>query len=177
MEIKASPGFFKSLKRLNSPLEKISEAWSWISYHFSRDFWKLLKIVLKGYPWDYSYLYALEKAKIEEMCKYHERYRCFEGCEYVIRDMKICIALIEIFNEKETDLFHYTGEPIKGTDNVEVDSSGLEYHCDVYVNTRNASRFLSEEQQKHWHPHAIYIEKARRLYHKIRVERDQEWWD
>ena len=152
-----------------------------MSFHFRRDFWKLLKTVLKGYPWDQSYLYAVEKAKIEEMCKYHERTHRFENCEYVIRDMKICIGLIEIFNEKETDLFHYTGEvkylPIEGTDDVEIDPRGLEYHCDVYVNTRNASRFLSEDQQKCWHPHALYVEKARRLYHKIRVECDYEWWD
>ena len=181
MKARTTESFFKSLKKIDSPVEMISEVRSWIKYHFNRDFFKRLKTVLRSYPWDEHYLYELEKAKIHEMCKYHEKRRTFVGSNYTIRDMKICIRLIDIFNHDGDDLYHYTGEikynPIEGTDNIELDPSDLVYHCDIYVNTKNADRFLSKEQQKYWHPHEIYLEKARRLYHKIRVERDFEWWD
>ena len=55
--------------------------------------------------------------------------------------------------------------------------------CDVKVNTRNADRFLpqglSEKAKQYWldHPDEIYKLKARYLYHKIRLERDETWWD
>lgn len=160
----------------------ISETRCWIKYHFSREFLKLLKTVLKGYPWDIRYLYELERAKIEEMYRYHEKHHKKEFYRYTVRDMRICMSLINIFSERR-ELFHFTGEsrfiPIEDTDCVEVNPGDLEYHCDVYVNTRNIDRFLNKDSQE-WclrHPHELYIIKARRLYHKIRVERDFEWWD
>lgn len=181
MKEKADNTIIKRNGVVRTLIEKIGEGREWMRYHFSKDFLGLLKTVLKSYPWDEHYLYELERAKILEMCRYQERRRTFVGSEYTIRDMKICMSLIDIFNSNDTDLFHYTGEvkyiPIEGTDEIEVDSRDLVYHCDVYVNSRNAGRFLSEGQQESRHPHELYIEKARSLYHKIRLERDFEWWD
>ena len=161
--------------------EKYLETRSWLRYHlFSRSFYPLLNTVLTGYPWDHVFLYDLERAKIGEMCKYHEGNRFVEKWVIIVRDMKICMNLIDIFSEKR-DLFHYTGDmqfkPTDIDDAVEVDTSGLKYHCDVYVNTRTVDRFLTKEQQKYYHPHELYIAKAKTLYHKIRLERDATWWD
>lgn len=182
MEKTSTPSFIERLRKRLSRPGKLSDAWYWMRYHFSGDFIKLLKTVLKGYPWDVHYLYDLEKAKIEEMSRYHEKYHTKYGYRHTIRDMKICMSLIEIFSEQR-ELFHYTGQtrevPIEGTDCVEIETGDLQYHCDVHVNTRNICRFLDGECLE-WglrHPHELYMIKARKLYFKIREERDPEWWD
>ena len=177
-----SQSFIERIKKNLSRPGKLSDAWYWMRYHFSRDFFRFLKTVLKSYPWDVHYLYDLEKAKIEEMSRYHEKNHRKDGYRYTIRDMRICMSLIEIFSEQR-ELFHFNGQPkyvpIEGTDCVEIDSGNLEYQCDVNVNTRNIDRFIGENQRE-WclrHPHELYMVKARKLYYKIREERDPEWWD
>ena len=109
---KTSPSLIERLRKRLARPGKLSGAWYWMRYHFSRDFFRLLKVVLKGY----------------------------------------C---------------------------VEIESGDLQYHCDVYVNTRNIGRFLDGKRLE-WclrHPHELYMIKARKLYFKIREERDPEWWD
>ena len=186
MKVEIAPSFLDSLKRIGAFGSKIRSICSWFHYHFKKDFFKLLGVVLKSYPWDYSFLYYMEKAKIEEMRKYHERNRLFVGVEHVIRDMKICENLIDIFTDKRP-LFHFNGDVnIVKSENGNYkfeESPNFGYVCDVKVNTRNADRFLpqglSEKAKQYWldHPDEIYKLKARYLYHKIRLERDETWWD
>ena len=165
MELQANKSFFKSLKRIRSLGEKFKKVRLWCIYHiFNKDFNKLHKALMKSYPWDWAFLYDLEKAKIEEMCKYHEKHQRFEGWEYVVRDMKLCMKLIDIFTGK-ISLFHYDGD--------------FKYNCDVYVNTKNIDRFCENENQKKYfleYPDNLYAKKAKNLYHKIRMERDEMWW-
>ena len=185
MEVITAPSFFKSLKDLGSWKNKYNEVRAWFRYHFKKDFIKLLGVVLKSYPWDAGYLYDIEKAKIEEMRKHHEKQQMFVGWEYVVRDMKICERLIDIFTEKEL-LFDYDGDftytKVDGGYKVGT-TPDFKYNCKVYVNTKNADRFLppniDEKQKAYWinHPHEIYLLKAKYLYHKIRLESDDTWWD
>ena len=53
----------------------------------------------------------------------------------------------------------------------------LEYILKCNVNTRNYKRFNISESVMKLHPHELYIEKARYLYHKIRLYYEQTWWD
>ena len=187
MEVIATKSFFESLKKIGSWKSKVREFWVWFTYHFfNKNFRKLAKTVYRSYPWDEVYLYYMEKAKIEEMRKYHEKYNGFVGVEQVIRDMKICESLIDIFTEQRK-LFHYDGDVVfnkleDGTCSMGT-TPDFKYHCDVKVNTKNADRFLpygiTEKQRQYWidNPHEIYILKAKHLYHKIRLERDGYWWD
>jgi hypothetical protein len=188
MEVQANKSFFDSLKRIGSFGEKLRELRGWIRYHvFNKNFKKLHKTVMKSYPWDYSFLYELERAKIEEMCKYHEKHQRFTNWEYVVRDMKLCMKLIDIFTNK-VNLFHYDGNivfnPIEGSEDYEVSHTpDFKYVCDVKVNTRNIDRFIPRGKdcpcREYWkeHAHEVYILKAKALYHKIRLEKDFEWWD
>lgn len=184
MKVEAATSFIDSLKRMGSFDEKWRLFWGWVRYHlFNKNFYALLKVVYKTYPWDEGFLYDLEKAKIQEMRKYHERAQRFVGVEQVIRDMKICENLIDIFMEK-ADLFHYAGDIIfernedgnytaKRTDD-------FKYICDVNVNLKNIDRFVDNEHLKQYyrdHPHEFYELKAKALYHKIRYEKDGHWWD
>lgn len=183
MKVQVSSSFFESLKNLNSLKNKWYSVRGWFKYHFNKGNNNLMKVAWKGRPWDIDFLYELEKSKIEEMIAYHEKEQRYVGVENDIRDMKICVKLIDIFTEK-ADLFHYDGElkfvPIEGTDKCEVKGDGLKYNCDVKVNTRNANRFAKNEfMMEHYkkYPHELYIAKAKYLYHKIRLERDDAWWD
>ena len=188
MKVVANKSFFDSLKRIGSFGSKVHEFRSWCRYHlFNKDFHKLHKTVMKSYPWDFSYLYELERAKIEEMCKYHEKHQRFQNWEYVVRDMKICMKLLDIITGK-VDLFHFDGDlifkPIEGTDDCELShTDDFKYVCHVNVNTRNIDRFIPGGKncpyREYWKekPHELYVEKARALYHKIRLEKDNEWWD
>ena len=184
MKVNAAPSFFESLKRIGSFKDKWLTFKGWIKYHlFNKNFYALLKEVYKTYPWDESFLYDLEKAKIEEMRKYHIKSDRFVGVEYVIRDMKICENLIDIFNGKK-NLFHYDGNLTfnKLEDgNYEMGhTSDFKYNCDVKVNTKNLKRFVHDEKLYKFYldsPHELYMLKAKYLYHKIRYENDGNWWD
>lgn len=185
MKVETNQSFFKSLKEIDSIKNKYYHVRAWFKYHFNKDFFRVLKAVLKSYPWDCSFLYYIEKAKIAEMITYHEKYKRFVGWENVVRDMKICYKLIDIFTE-EKELFKYTGKvkfiPIEGSNDYEMNGDDLKYHCLVKVNTKNIDRFIGnrpKDIKKYWleHPHELYILKAKALYHKIRCEHDSEWWD
>lgn len=184
MEVRLAPSFFESIKNLDSWKSKWSEFKGWIRYHIRKDFWKIIITAFKGYPWQESFLYDLEKVKITEMANYLEKNNFFVGVENVVKDMRLACKLISIFNENETDLFEYTGEikfkPIEGSGCYEMDSSDLKYYCKVYVNTKNVDRFVHHKGEKEMFlhsPHELYMAKAKYLYHKIRLERDSMWWD
>lgn len=187
MKIEATSSFFKSLKNLGSLKNKWYSFLAWFKYHFNKHNIHLMKVAFKGRPWDSSFLYELEQAKLQEMIAYHKKHKRYVGVENDIKWMEICVRLIDIFTEKK-ELFHYAGDikfnKIDGSDNVELDGSDLKYFCDVKVNTKNAKRFILNgeynpyvEFWKEQHPHEIYIRKAKYLYHKIRFENDDKWWD
>ena len=117
------------------------------------------------------------------MRKYHIKSNRFVGVEYVIRDMKICENLIDIFNGKKK-LFHYDGNITFNEledGNYEVcHTPDFKYNCDVKVNTKNWKRFVCDDKLKKFYtenPHELYMLKAKYLYHKIRYERDYAWLD
>ena len=184
MKVIATQSFLDSIKNLNSLKNKWYQVRAWFKYHFTTDFFNIIKTAFKGYPWQESFLYDLERAKLVEMINYHKKVQRFVGWEYVVRDMELCVRLIDIFNSDGIDLFEYLGDLdfIEQTDDgtYEVDGSDLKYHCKIYVNFSNIDRFVSNECLKKYYidaPHELYILKAKRLYHKIRYERDAEWWD
>ena len=166
---------------------------SWFKYTFDKAHLALIKEAYKGRPYDDSYLTQLEYLKIKEMEKYHEKTMFFVGVERIIRDMKICLSLLEIMRGMR-NTFHYDGDivfaPIPEEERKEEGyeegtmelkkSPDFRYHCDVYVNTKNVSRFVGNKKLEEYYvkyPHELYELKARTIYHKIRAEREAELWD
>ena len=183
MKVEAAPSFFESLKNLDSLKNKWYKVEAWFKYHFTKDFWRIIMTAFKGYPWQDDFLYALEKVKIQEMMNYHKKAKRFVGVEYVIRDMQICLNLIDIMF-KENELFDYDGDLflVKTNDgNYEMKpSDDFKYKSLVKVNIKNIDRFITDKKAKSYyaeHPHELYLLKAKYLYHKIRYEHDEEWWD
>lgn len=153
-------------------------------YKIGKPHINVVRKAFTGEPWDYSYLYEIERAKLEEMAKWHAEKKRFVGVEQVVRDIKICLSLLDIMMGKR-DLFHFEGKllsvPTEKKDvHRIVESPDFKYICDVKVNTKNIDRFVKNEKEKEIylkHLDELYVLKARHLYHKIRCERDQTWWD
>lgn len=181
MKVTVAQSFWDSLNRLNSPGHYYRVVKGWIRSHlFRKESWGILKQWFRGYAWDSSYLFELEQAKLKEMIAYNKRNQTHMDWEYDVRNMEICVSLLDIILEKKK-LFHFTGEMAFGEPdedgNVEWLPGTLEHHSDVYVNKRNATRFLKPEQVERWFDEDIYREKAKALYYKIRYEHTDEWWD
>ena len=151
----------------------------YIKTHFNKHYLKFLKTALSGYAYDSCFLLELEKAKLEEMVADFEYCRdksgwSYEGIEHDIRDMKLAISLLDIILHEEK-FFHFdhitdeNGKPMQP-----------KYVSDVKVNYRNAYRFMSSKEIEYYEPkqsHELYIQKARYLYHKLRLYREQYWWN
>lgn len=174
-----------NLKKNNWLVKAYRSIRSWFKFTFSKNHIRLMKEAYKGRPWDFSYLWDLEYAKIKEMADYIEKSNSFVGVEYVVRDMRICLSLIEIFSDKR-DLFHFDEKLLndeKCNRGVIVEGVGIpdfEYKCHVNVNLKNINRFVDNKEAQKWYieyPHELYELKARYLYHKIRREREMGWWD
>jgi len=189
MNVQVAPSFFESLKRIGSPWERFREVIYWIRMHTKKRFLRVLKATLKSYPYDSSFLLEIEQAKLNEIADYIEVNDRFVGCEFVVRDIRLCVKLIEIL-KNDTKYFHFNGD-IRLVPSGKVDEDGndimelkptpdFKYVCDVNVNKRNINRFVRNQKEKEIferQPHELYLKKARCLYHKIRSEREEEWWD
>lgn len=130
-----------------------------------------------GKPWDYGYLLKLEQHKIREMRDYIQKYHTHLRWENQVREMTICIKLIDIILEE--DIYYkswlhncYGSIPHK------------DLPFPVYINVRNYKRFIptldiqkyNESLLPNLHSN-IRKEKAMYLYNKIRAYRMQSWWD
>lgn len=115
------------------------------------------------YKFDGEYLLVLEKSHLEKMLKYYSdpKNQIVVGQEYIIRQISICIKLIDII--LNDDLISNT----------------------TYVNIRNANRFLSTHEMIGLEKNktSIYVLdelykcKAESLYYNIRKKFTRTWWN
>jgi hypothetical protein len=135
-----------------------------------------------GKPWDWYYLLNLERCKIREMMNYIDKTRRFVGYQTVIRDMQICIKLIDIVLEEDIPykawLHQSYGHPVKDFELLE------EIKFPKYINTKNRHRFLRKDFLNGSYPNifnSLLTEyrkvKALALYNKIRTYTLFSWWD
>lgn len=153
--------------------------------------YNIIDTVIKSTPYEYSDLLEIERVKLIEMRDYFFDANISDGDMKVSKEINLAIKLLDILRN-ETDYFHfedpYPNEPKEqtwlktGNKNTEKWNGDYwarhhKYVCDVYVNTRNASRFVHPSVVKYYQEHAsdLYFEKARHLYHLIR-ERLEEGW-
>lgn len=131
-----------------------------------------------GKPWDFGYLLKLEQYKIREMHDYIKKNHHLSNWEYVVREMQICIKLIDIILENDKyyqGWLHncYGSKPYK------------HLPFPIYVNLKNCRRFvpsLSKEEIENSSLKSHYCQDLRRvkamhLYNKIRAYKMWGWWD
>lgn len=131
-----------------------------------------------GYPWDFVYLLELEQYKIREMRDYMQKHHHLMGWQLVIRDMNICLKLIDIILEKDQ---HYRS----WLDNCYGFIPHKQLPFPVYVNSKNYKRFMPLLEKFEYND--MYLQtrmnislrqkKALYLYNKIRAYRMECWWD
>ena len=156
------------------------------------------RLLAHDHDWDYAYLIALEKKKLQRMCDCIKREGHLENNAIVVRDIGICIRLIDIFMEEDAVFNTWLHQSFSGEmkfrkladGNYELDDTDRKPIADypVYVNVRNERRFfrstpIKDAQQKGNRDSAILSivslrqQKALHLYHLIREYNMFSWWD
>ena len=138
---------------------------SWFKYNFFNKNWhKIRKSVNQARPWDYGYWQETLHHYLEYQAAYFENSRRFVGWERAVKDIRLCKSLLEIVMEKR-DLSDFSGDKPK---------------MKIYVNTRNAKRFIQYEDAditKAMWQLELYERKANRLLYRILEEKSRNWWD
>lgn len=137
---------------------------SWFKHNlFNKNWRKIRKSVNQARPWDYGYWHDTLYHYFEYQAVYFETFQHFVGWERAVKELRLCRSLLEIMMEKR-DLANYSGIP----------------KMNVYVNTRNASRFIqykNADYSKCMWQEELYIRKATKLFYRILEERSRTWWD
>ena len=155
------------------------------------------RLLAKDLDCDFCYLIALEKKKLQRMHDCIKSESCLEHKDFVVRDIAICIRLIDIFMEEDTVFKSWLHQSFSGEmkytkvgDNLyELEGVDEQSILDfpAYVNARNERRFfrrtpIKDSQTEGDRIKAIHFitrlrqEKAFHLYHLIREYKLFEWW-
>ena len=115
-------------------------------------------------PYDYSYLWRVERAHLIEMRSYFKTSNVVDH-EEDIRYINICIKLLEILIDDGKGLFDFDNMTFK-----------------KHVNIRNDYRFMSDKLRSSYNDMEIYcfdvyLSKVKHLYYEIMKEKVKNWWD
>ena len=124
----------------------------------------LIEIVKEDKDYDFSFIYKLEQAKLKNVKTYLETFKRFEGVEYQIWVIGICIKLLDVLMAETYPNFSA-------------------YH----INYRNAERFMNLHRLNSTRedyidlfkkiPSEYYYCKVKNLYYELRKEYTSYWWD
>ena len=131
-------------------------------YNWNRSHWRLINAAITSNPYDWSYLFRMEKFQLEKMRDYMERSEVVDHKECGnLKWVNICIDLLDIIIEEPEE--------------------------SPYVNLNNAYRFrprsLAPDKEDAWlnymkkYPQDLRWQKAYDLYFEIRKEYTTSWWD
>lgn len=155
------------------------------------------RLLAEDVDWDYSCLIALEKKKLQRMHDCINSESCLEHKDFVVRDIAICIRLIDIFMEEDSIFLNWLHKSFSGElkytkvgDNLyELDGLDEQSIIDFpkYVNVRNEKRFFRRTPIKNAQTEGnrtmvihfitrLRQEKALHLYHLIREYKLLDWW-
>ena len=127
------------------------------------------RLLRKDFDWDYGFLLQIEYYKLKRMLKYFQESNITSDRESIVRDLKLCISLLE-----------------------KIINSDFNYKT---VNIKNIDRFINKEVYEDWDPNFLselnvklspiaellrehlVEEKVWHLYHLIREYRMRYWWD
>lgn len=146
-----------------------NDAKCWFRHCFNKNHWKVVKEAILGYPFDYCYMWQLERAKLVEMQKFFESSDLTVDDSKIAKEISLAIKLLDIILF-EDDLYEYNHKT-------------KEYKCLVKVNTNNMHRFSKVENEEikkfvidHM-LHKLYITKAKHLYYELMKNKIRTWWN
>lgn len=136
------------------------------------------KLIRKDEDWDYGFMLALEKHKLQRMLKWmRTRNYCQvdESARFIIRDLQLALRLMKI---SSGDDVHVDFPPGYEDLTVGLPPEGWWKHKYPYVNLKNAKRFLPKYVPSDTlPPYGLREQKAWFLYNKLRAYRMRTWWD
>ena len=121
---------------------------------------KYSKILKEDRDYDFEYMLDLEKFKLKRMSEYFSKSQIISDWERVVKEINLCIKLIDIITEKDPPGYLYNG------------TKKL-----PYINTRNYKRFLKYFYNNDSYRDDLRQTKALYLYNLIRTYRMRSWWD
>lgn len=129
-----------------------------------------------GHNFDYAYLLRLEQRKLRDMARDFAKRRYYVGWERSVKEMQLCINLLDIVLEKDNYYKSWLHESFgEGRNEVKP--------FPKYVNLKNYKRFLKQvdvcitsKVLKENLKVELRKKKALYLYHKIRNEKMFTWW-
>lgn len=134
----------------------------------------------------------MEYMKLRQMEEYFKEMDTFVGIEYVRRDLRICLRLLDIVLErddldiKRSPLKFVPFKDDKGRKMYKLEgASEIISYKKLYVNTRNSVRFIKfdftspnvDESLEISYKECLRRHKAWHLYNLIRTYRMFAWWD
>lgn len=144
-----------------------------------KEFWQNLcrwlayfKVIRRTSDWDFMSLLEVELHQLTKLRDSIAKYQSHLNSWRDIRNMNWAISCLTKYMNHDIAIVKGTGEDSK-------------YILNVYVNDKNATRFLPQYNNVPSHhenllnikKEALYMEKAWCLYNKIKKEHLREWWD
>ena len=123
-------------------------------------------LLAKDYDWDYAYLVALEKKKLQRMHDYFKTSDITEDNKYTTRDLGICLKLIDIFMENDGVYSTWLERAYSGTR--------------IRFQKLDDGNYEMVEESRELSIHlgiSLRQQKALHLYHMIREYKLFGWWD
>lgn len=141
---------------------------------------KLLKLVSKFQPWDWSFMIAIEKQMLKQMQEYHEHAEIIVDSPKIARQIKWALKLLDIADET-ISAWHCSGDLYVDNNGCVGRNPNYKTWIDTYVNTKNWKRFWPLSKSPNFEiPHNqdhLRQQKAWYIYNKIRFYYLQTWWD
>lgn len=151
-----------------------------------------VRFLSKEWDWDYGFMLKMEYMKLQQMEEYFKEEDTFVGIEYVRRDLRICLRLLNIaMGKDDLDIKHspfkfvpFKDEKGRKIHRLEWDPEVISYKK-LHVNVRNAGRFIRfnfnnpnlDKSTEIIHKNNLRQQKAWHLYNLIRTYRMFDWWD
>lgn len=155
------------------------------------------RLLARDRDWDWCFLLALEKKKIERMRDSIAEHHTHVGWRQNVREMSICLRLIDIITQDDAVYKDWLHRNYSGKIEFRDCGNGLKEllspdrpleDMSVYVNTRNELRFFrathiadARKEGREKYAKLLVPElrrlKAMHLYHLIREYKLFEWWD
>ena len=165
--------FKKTYRRIKGFFWNIQRLFQWVP------------VIWNNADWDYEYMLRIERYKLSRMLKPLSRDGVWSDQTYNIRDIRICISLIDIILEEDKPHRTYGETAFKGwkmtTRNGKLvileRPENVAYL--VHVNLRNKDRFFPGSVDNGTSPFKDMLrqEKAMRLYNLIRAYNMTGWYD
>ena len=151
---------------------------SWFSY---------FPVLYRAYDFDYTSILEVERHQISRVRDCIAKYHSHLNWERDVRNMNLALQLLDIIEEDgEAELLPEGTEHIGFLENGRLEFNPESYYkLNRYVNTRNAKRFIRDLAYYNFedprngdrNKDQLRVEKAWKLYHKLRPYKTREWWD